>query len=59
VCKEKTTFEEFYNLVDSCWKKPRGFVLIVSSATEPTKYIDGEEVVGKIKDIEKTLYPGI
>jgi hypothetical protein len=59
VCKEKTTFEEFYNFVDTCWKKPRGFVLIVSSATGSTKYIDGEEVVGKIEDIEKTLYPGI
>lgn len=57
VCKENQTFDEFYKFVDSCWKKPRGFVLIVSSATEPTKYIDGEEVVSNIDKIEKQLYP--
>lgn len=59
VCKDKRTFEEFYNFADQCWRKPRGFMLIVCSATEGTKYIDGEEVTKNIQDIENKLYPNI
>ncbi len=56
VCKERQTFEEFYNFADQCWKKPRGFMLIVCSATEPTKYIDGEDVTMEIGKLERQLY---
>jgi hypothetical protein len=56
VCKEKKKFEDFYDEVNTYWKKPRGFVLITYSPTEPTKYIDGEQVQKSIEEIEHTLY---
>lgn len=59
VCKDNKTFDDFYKFAESCWQKDRGFVLIVSSATGPTKYIDGEELIKSITDVEKQLYPNI
>jgi hypothetical protein len=57
VCKDNKTFDDFYKFVDSCWKKERGFVLVVSSATGPTEYIDGEKLTKDIENVEKELYP--
>lgn len=56
VCKDKKTFDEFYSFVEKCWDKPRGFVLIVSSASEQTKYIDGTDVTKTIEVLERLLY---
>ena len=56
VCKDKQTFDEFYNFAEKCWHNPRGFVLIVSSASMPTKYIDGSEVTNTIEILERLLY---
>ena len=56
VCKDKKTFDEFYNFANECWKKPRGFMLIVCSATEDTKYIDGSDLISEIERREKILY---
>ena len=56
VCKDKQTFDEFHRFAEKCWNKPRGFVLIVSSASMPTKYIDGSEVTKTIEVLERLLY---
>ena len=56
ICKDEQTFEEFHNFVKKCWNQPRGFALIVNTATEPTKYIDGSDVTKTIEILERLLY---
>ena len=48
ICKDEQTLEKFHNFVKKCWNEPRGFALIVNTATEPTKYIDGSDVTKTI-----------